>query len=244
MPCSVWTVRPDGSGLRRLSPKCTIAGVHASKCADEGAPAWSPDGRQLAINYAIGSDHNNQIEFSELVVIDADGRDRRVVTRYTHHQGDLGEAVWSPDGRRLLYERVPAVSEGEPQRPSLWVVDARGGGSTRVTHPGLRAGDHPDWSPDGSRIVFRTMPNGDDGTGSDVMTARPDGSGMRQLTHNTGNDRVLSSSFSPDGRWIVFGRSGVAAEPDVWIMRADGSGRRPVTRTPAWDSAPDWGPAR
>jgi TolB protein len=232
-PCAVWTVRPDGSGLRQLS--------HGR---EESAPAWSPDGRHLAMDRASGTVVHDQIETSEVVVAGADGRHARTVARLTHHRGDVGGAVWSPDGRRLIYEVVPAVSsEAEAPHPALYVVDARGGKPARITRPTLRAGDHPDWSPDGSRIVFRTQPNGE-GPGGDVFTARPDGSGMRRLTHNDGTSIVLSSSYSPDGRWIAYGYSGRDGEPDVYVMRSDGSGRRAVTRTPSWDSAPDWGPTR
>jgi Tol biopolymer transport system component len=54
---------------------------------------------------------------------------------------------------------------------------------------------------------------------------------------------VLSCSFSPDGRWITFAKSGVGGESDVFVMRADGSDIHPVTQTALPDSAPDWGPA-
>ena len=54
---------------------------------------------------------------------------------------------------------------------------------------------------------------------------------------------MLSTSYSPDGKWIVYGTNGVEANADVFVMRADGTDSRPVTRSKLWDSAPDWGPA-
>ena len=54
---------------------------------------------------------------------------------------------------------------------------------------------------------------------------------------------MLSASYSPDGKWIVHATNGVDGNADVFIMRADGTGNRPVTRTELWDSAPDWSPA-
>ena len=59
----------------------------------------------------------------------------------------------------------------------------------------------------------------------------------------------LGSSFSPDGTRIVFGRRPATGGPDanaadVFTMRLDGTHERPVTRTLAYDSYPDWGPAR
>jgi hypothetical protein len=42
----------------------------------------------------------------------------------------------------------------------------------------------------------------------------------------------------------MFGASGVGGDSDVYVMRADGTKIRHVTRTKLWDRAPDWGPAR
>lgn len=55
--------------------------------------------------------------------------------------------------------------------------------------------------------------------------------------------RLLFRSYSHDGEWIVHATDGVADEADIFVIRADGTGNRPVTRTAPWDSAPDWGPA-
>jgi TolB protein len=51
----------------------------------------------------------------------------------------------------------------------------------------------------------------------------------------------VSASYSPDGNWIVFSKSVGGDEPDLYIMHADGSGVRRVTRSPLWDSRPTWG---
>ena len=99
-----------------------------------------------------------------------------------------------------------------------------------------------DWSPDGRRILFRSPSS--DIFGSDIYIVRPDGTGIRQLTRFAGNLEILSSSYSPDGRWIVFSRTGTGRLPDLFVMRSDGSGVRQLTRTARWDSAPDWGPSR
>ena len=46
------------------------------------------------------------------------------------------------------------------------------------------------------------------------------------------------------GKAVTLGMTGVDSQADVWRIGLDGSGLTPVTRTPSWDSAPDWGPAR
>jgi Tol biopolymer transport system component len=119
------------------------------------------------------------------------------------------------------------------------VLEVATGAARRVTPWRLDAGDHPDWSPDGRRILFR-FAAGD--LGGNLYTVRPDGTAVEQLTRFPLTDEVLSSS-SPDGRWIVFSRTGRGGLPDLFVMRSDGTDPRQLTRTPRWDSAPDWGPA-
>jgi Tol biopolymer transport system component len=67
---------------------------------------------------------------------------------------------------------------------------------------------------------------------------------MTQLTHAHAGEGYLSSSFSPDGKWITFGVSlgtGKSETAAVYVMRANGTGIRVVIRSTFWDSAPDWG---
>jgi Tol biopolymer transport system component len=67
---------------------------------------------------------------------------------------------------------------------------------------------------------------------------RPDGSGQHPLT--SGEDES-AADFSPDGRSIAFvGFTGGNA--DLWIMRADGTGRRRLTSSPMFEYDPRWSP--
>ena len=116
-----------------------------------------------------------------------------------------------------------------------------GSGLRRLTPYSLRAGDHPDWSPDGRWILFRSPDNGDF-LDSQLYVIHPNGRGMRQVTHVRPTTQLLSASFSPDGSRVVYSRAGRAGQPDIFTARLDGSGVHRVTRTPLWDSAPDWGP--
>ena len=103
----------------------------------------------------------------------------------------------------------------------------------------------PDWSPDGTRLVVYSNFDGTPRVSSNLYTVAPDGTKLHALTHaRGGRTQYLSASFSPDGKWIAFSRlpgvGGVNA--DVFVMRADGTGIRNVTRSPTWDSGVDWGP--
>jgi Tol biopolymer transport system component len=72
----------------------------------------------------------------------------------------------------------------------------------------------------------------------------------RQLTHFSGKTRLSVGSYSPDGESIVFSTVVGAVNPpgatltDVFVMSADGTDIRPVTRARNWDGSADWGPRR
>ena len=121
-------------------------------------------------------------------------------------------------------------------------TDDRGDGSSNAAAGMEDGGDHPDWSPDGRRILFRSNGKTDDVTGSQLYTVRPDGSDLEQITHFPPGTQLLSSSYSPNGQWITVSVTGVDGQPDVYVMRTNGHALHPVTRTPEWDSAPDWWP--
>jgi Tol biopolymer transport system component len=70
----------------------------------------------------------------------------------------------------------------------------------------------------------------------------PNGKGLRQVTRVSADTMLLSASFSPSGRRIVYSKSGRAGQPDIFTSRLDGSHVHQLTRSPAWESAPDWGP--
>ena len=118
-----------------------------------------------------------------------------------------------------------------------------------VTPWRLRAGDTPDWSPDGKTILFHSNQAGPPEISGNLFTVRATGFHPVKLTFAHGGlVQYLGSSYSPDGKWIVFARRPATGGPDanaadVFIMRTDGSHKQHVTRTKLYDSYPDWGPA-
>jgi Tol biopolymer transport system component len=94
------------------------------------------------------------------------------------------------------------------------------------------------WSPDGREVVFSTNITGR----LNLWKVNSAGGWPIQLSQS--DDRQDRASFSPDGKWIVYGATGVAGQADIFVMRADGTGARAVTHTKTWESAPDWGRAR
>jgi TolB protein len=253
---SIWTVGANGGGLRRVSPPCPPGRDIPQCAADDGWPVWSPDGKHLVFQRLTGAlrpagatiNNATAIYRDELVVTDLDGAHLRTLVWLGPWRGDPQSPAWSPDGKRIVFvgKYMTSKTNGTGcECRSLWVVNADGGHLRRILAPGLRPGGRPDWSPDGKGILFRTHP-GDDpsGTGSNLYTIRPDGSGLRQLTHYSAGERVLEGSYSPDGAEIVFATSHDAvggSNPDVFVMNLDGTRVHPLTRTANFESEADWG---
>jgi len=245
-PVEVFTVKPDGSGLKQIDPGCP-RGTPVTDICEENVPAWSPDGTQVAFFNAYGKEKTingeHWIDVGAIAVMNADGSGVRQLTqlRRPTSSEDI-DPFWSPDGKRIGFVRLNSTAKPR-NRQAIFVMNTDGTGVRRVTPWRLDAGDHPDWSPDGKWIIFRSpTPGGFAGT--DLYRVHPDGTGLRQLTNYEPKVEVLSASFSPDGKWIVLSRTGRAGLPDLFAMRPDGTGLRQITRTSAWDSAPDWGASR
>jgi Tol biopolymer transport system component len=121
-------------------------------------------------------------------------------------------------------------------------MNANGAAPKRLTTPVMQAWG-PDWSPDGSHIVFTDnccLPH------SNVWVMRPDGSGLREITHFPVGHQGGAASYSPDGRKIVLVSD--LAYPDaccgdLYVMNADGSNLHTIVRNKPTVFASDWGPA-
>jgi TolB protein len=233
-PWGIYTVKPDGSDLTRLSPPSEDA---------EGA-SFLPGGKRVVYTRSTGKERHfangeTWIQHSDIVVRNVNGGNLRVLIRSRPYEGGYMSAHFSPNGSRLVYVRVNSPLMKPAGGHALFVARADGSGRRQITPWSLDAGDNPDWSPNGRLILFRSHEGGS--KQSQIYVVRPDGSGLRPLTHFKAGTTVLSYSFSPDGKWITFVKSGRGGEPDIFVMRANGTDIRPVTRTAVWDSAPDWG---
>jgi TolB protein len=247
--CAIYTVRPNGTHLRRLTAPCNAEPPDIeTTCVDEGEVAFMPDGHRVVFTRATGRvrefpNGEGFIEHSDIVIRDLSGRHAHVVLRSRPFAGDNGEMVASPDGRRIAFVRHNSPLAEPAGGIAIFVMRSDGTHLRRITPWSLRAGDHPDWSPDGRWILFRS--NEDGGfLNSQFYVIHPDGSRRRQVTHVSADTMLLSSSFSPNGKRIVYSQTGLGGQPDIFTIRVDGTDVHQVTHTPLWDSAPDWGPRR
>jgi Tol biopolymer transport system component len=205
----------------------------------DGWPALSPDGTRIAVARAWGK----QDEFADLetglYVLALSGADPRLVADFGY-RADVGGASWWPDGKTIVFS-VHNNGSGRPVDGSaLFAVRANGRGLRQLTpwETGLQISG-PAVSPDGTKILFRLKPAGQD-FGADYWIVGRDGRSPRRLRHFGPGHMTASASWSPDGSMIVFADSGTGGNDDLYVMRADGAGVTRITHTAQWESAAAW----
>jgi len=213
---AIWIMGADGSNQRAL----TTGGVPAFY------PVWSPDDEKIA--YTAG-------EASEVRVVDADGSG---TTLLTTDFGLHGWTTWSPDGARIAFHAdrnvIPGDLETIGDDPDIFTVNANGTAEQQLTTAPGRDW-FPEWSPDGSKILFLSDRDGP----GEIFSMNPDGTGQTNLTSNPAADGW--PAWSPDGSRIAF-QSYRDGNAEIYVMNADGSSLSRLTVNAAFDGGPSWSP--
>jgi Tol biopolymer transport system component len=221
----IYIIRPDGSGLRRVTRTGGVA----------GSPSWSADGKRILYYETdetgayLAKGGNSR---TELVSVDVGTGERK---QYTASNQVKLAPKWLSGGRI-----------GYAVRSSLSSTDAASSG-IRIWRPDRRVDSvvdglahNPSWSPDGGRLVFERVVRR--GTTEHLIPT---------TSHDPEFELYLSepfASFSVDGRQLVYsqyGNKGLSAgDTSVEIMAADGSGKRTLFHqagAAAYDAT--WSPA-
>ncbi|MFJ8584358.1 amidohydrolase family protein [Streptomyces sp. NPDC093595] len=170
----VWTMRPDGSDVRRRTDGPW----------DDRGPAWAPDGHRLAFASERGGDPVTGAPY-RIRVLDLRTGEPAAVTGLPGQSGPLQEGrwedfdpAWSPDGTRILCVRaaVTATDSGTALDARTVVsVPADGSGPVTVVHTETGAGQvmAPTLSPDGKRLAYLRVTASPDGGCTLVVDGEP-----------------------------------------------------------------------
>jgi len=188
-----------------------------------------------------------------------DGSNMRQLTRAAPDEDDV-DPVLSPDGKSVLFTSTRGGKVG------VWRMNVDGSCLERICD-----GDQADWSPDGTRIVFRR---------NEAIVTRELSSGKEKILVSDGYPHCSGPAWSPDGKLIAFacrwdagnGLFIVAAEggkprklydqkgacephwsPDgsriayetethIFTIKPDGTDNRPVTYFGGVQHYADWSP--
>jgi Tol biopolymer transport system component len=145
-------------------------------------------------------------------------------------QGDLD---LSPDGRRASVNIMDQIRRTE----DIWIYDLARGLRERLTFDAVDE-DTAVWSPDGTRIVFRSNRKGP----YDLYVKAADGSGVEELLLEDSFSK-RPGSWSPDGRILLFTRSGGETGSDLFVLPLSGDRKpMPYVQTPFAELVSEFSP--
>jgi TolB protein len=193
-PFDIYTARPDGSDLRRL----TSYGVYTAEAV------VSPDGKRIVFTSLKDGD-------LDIYTMNVDGTD---VRRLTSTPGYDGGPWWSPDGTQIVYRAWHPTDSAlttyqallrdrlvRPNRMELWLMNADGTNQRQITQLG-GANFGPSWAPGGTRLIFSSNYKQPRSGNFDLFLVNLDGTGLEQVTTDATFDGF--PMFSPDGRSLVW----------------------------------------
>jgi Tol biopolymer transport system component len=166
-------------------------------------PRLSPDGRRVAVTVVDAG--------SDIWVYDLAGR---TLTRLTFDRTGI-RPTWTPDGRRIVYERRGTLSED-----LAWIpADGSAPAESLLVAPDDQATG--DFTPDGRTMVIREQPTGGKRR---VSVVTLDSARVPHALISSGFEN-FSPSLSPDGKWVAY-VSDESGRNEVYVRPFPGPGGR------------------
>jgi Tol biopolymer transport system component len=186
-----------------------------------GSPRLSPDGRRIVMFSGAAATDGNRVWVHDL--------ERRTHTALTPRDEHVLWGLWSPDGSRVVFERL---HEG---KGTLYARSADGTGGAEPIVEARAAFQTPSsWATTGTLAFVENA----EGTGADIRvldvgTGDRNGSVVVQTPAEDSHP-----TFSPDGNWLAY-VSGVTGRSEVYVQPYPGPGPRVLIST-GGGTAPAW----
>jgi len=212
---SVWADNAStvySAGARATTP--TVIGKATGR-----SPIIAPDGKKLI--YSSGQFPSMQLEEAAL-----DGSSVRQLTKAPSPQFN---AVYSPDQSQIAFARADSTRQLQ-----VWVMNADGTGERQLTRFAADDGSPqwPSWSPDGARLAIQSGKynrNTPAENTAHIWLVDVQSGAVTRLNPHTTPYLDETPSWFPDGKRIAF-QSDRSGRMEVWVMNADGTGAKQVTK--------------
>ena len=218
----IYLMRPDGSDVQQLT----------NEPGRDYEPDASPDGKRIVFASQRASGDSAQLH-----LMDTDGSKVRRLTFSAEAAANRvldDYAEWSPDGKRIAFQRTTIPEEGKPDA-DIWLIDVETGEERQLTETPDDWDSTPTFTADGSAVIFESNRSG----GFELYRLSLDGGEAARLTEREGNESEAKQS--PDGEMIAF-VSDQDGDFDVYVMNAGGGNVRALTNAEGNDRCPQFSP--
>lgn len=199
--------QPFDAQRLELSGEAVPVAEQVASYIDYGLFSASSNG---VLVYRSGAGQNYQLTW-----LDRQGK----VVGTVAEPGRYNSMALSPDGRRV------AVSRTNPENTpnwDVWLLDLGRNTSTRLTYDQVRA-TFPVWSADGSSVVFDAVRGGE----TNLYLKLASGAGDERLLLKSTADFKFATSWSRDGRFLLYTAENPETKSDLWVLPLQGD-RKPT----------------
>jgi len=172
----------------------------------------SPDGRSVVINILDASTRNKNLWIYDVT--------RGLKTRFTFYAGEERQAIWSPDGRWIVFNRF---GNGHLD---LYRKASNGAGAEELLYSDARQKYPTSFSPDGKSFLYMVYVDG--GSKNQLWILPLDATPAGERKPVPFAPTAFNSSwgqFSPDGRWAAYA-SDESQRNEIYVAPYPGPGAK------------------